>query len=171
MNLPVTDGQQEAFAASSGVQHPFAALARLSNAIQAIDRFIFSKTRGYLEVMTHRRLAYLRNTLAVSYDLWQGDAHSRVSRSRSDIYIFCMTDREKLAFQRRMVPALSFAAEGLRALEIEALSPVVDLVGNAALDAQNYVTENKAQIRAGTETADDQVWREFPPLTLPEIKA
>jgi hypothetical protein len=151
-------------------QHPFAALTRLANAIQAIDRFIFSRTRGILEVTLHRRLVYMRNTLIVAYDLWQGDVHSRVGRSRGDIYIFCMTDREKLAFERRMVPALSFAAEELRALNIKALDLVVDLVDTAAADAEDYAANNKTQIRAGMEADDDQSWRTFQPLSLPEIK-
>lgn len=151
-------------------QHPFAALARLANAIQAIDRFIFSRTRGIIEVMAHRRLTYLRNTLIVSYDLWQGDVHSRVGRSRGDIYVFCMTDREKTAFERRMVPALQFAAEEMRSLGIKALIPVIDLIDQAAHDAGGYAENNKAQIRAGLETDDDQIWREFRPLILPEIK-
>lgn len=160
--------QEEGSIAIPGGQHPFAALARLANAIQAIDRFVLSKTRGMLDVVTHRRLAYLRNTLIVSYDLWQSDVHSRVGQSRGDIYVFCMTDREKLAFQRRMIPALRFAAEELRSLDIKALEPVIDLADNAATDAQEYVDNNKAQIRAGIEADDDQVWREFQPLLLPK---
>jgi hypothetical protein len=151
-------------------QHPFAALTRLANAIQAIDRFIFSPTRGFLDVVVHRRLVYLRNTLIVSYDLWQSDVHSRVGRSRGDIYVFCMTDREKLAFQRRMIPALQYAAEEMRSLAIRHLEHVIDLVDQATTDAEGYFTDNKAQIHAGIEADDDQVWRSFRPLTLPEIK-
>ncbi len=48
-------------ALAAAALNPFAALARLANAVEAIDRFLTSPTRGFLENPVHRRLAYLRN--------------------------------------------------------------------------------------------------------------
>ena len=155
---------------SVGGHNPFAALTRLNNAIMAIDRFLVSPTRGIINVLTHRRLAYLRNTLAVSYDLWQSDVHARVNRSRQGFYIFCMTDREKQAFQRRMIPCFKFSAEEMCSLAIEQLAHITDLIESCANDAKDYVNHNKDVIRVGLNADDDQIWRVFKPLRLPEIK-
>lgn len=150
--------------------NPFAALTRLNNAILAIDRFLVSPTRGIIEVPVHRRLSYLRNTLAVSYELWQSDIHARVNRSRQGFYVFCMTDREKQAFQRRMIPSFQFAAEEMQSLAIEQLGHVTNLIESCAQDALDYVNNNKSVIRKGMNAEDDQTWRIFKPLRLPEIK-
>lgn len=136
----------------------------LSNVISTIDFNLTRPNRQMRDPAIRHRLVYLRNTLMVSLDLWQDDLEQRVNRSRSRFYVFCMTESEKAAFTRRMVPALNFAAEELRNINAEHLSHLVATLDRAAADAATYAEQNKACLR---RAIDDQ--NEYPVLTHPVL--
>lgn len=110
------------------------------------------------------RMIYLRNTLIVSLDLWQNDLDQRVNRSRAKFYVFCMTESEKAAFTRRMVPALQFAAEELRNINAASLSHLVVTLERASVDAALYAAQNKACLK---RAIDDQ--NEYPLMSHPVL--
>jgi hypothetical protein len=157
---------------SESVINPFAGLSQLANIINGLDTFLgLAKERGTdLPIMTLRRLTYMRNTLVVSFELWKDEVQNRVSRSEQKFYVFCMTEGEKIGFQRRMVPSLAFAAEELAALDIKALAHFAGSIAKCGDLANTYANNNKASIRAGIEDNGRFPNYEFQPLRLPEIK-
>jgi hypothetical protein len=131
---------------AEGGLDPFQALTRLSHAITAIDHLLAERA-GERDIQKQkRRIIYARNTLVVALQLWQSDLIDRFVQSRGGFYVYCMLDAEKLAFLRRMRPALSFTAEELRALNLAALDHVIPLVDQAAEDAAHYATENRQSL-------------------------
>lgn len=132
--------------------HPIAALGHMATIIHTLDGFIERPPReSRPETMKRlmRRMIYVRNTLAVSFDLWQNDTHRRLLKSKSGFYIFSMTSEESTGFFRRMGPGLRFAAEDLRNLAMEfddfsQMSYLASGVEKLAEDAKVYANENKA---------------------------
>lgn len=148
--------------------NPFASLGQLASVISGIDRQVQRKEGHGLDYETHRRLAFLRNTLMVTFQLWQDDVHARVGRSTKDFYVFSMTDGERTAFLRRVAPGLRFAAEEMRALAIKPLAHLVDLLDHVGEEIDSYANDNKTSIRAGIDSARNYPWIDFHPLHLPQ---
>lgn len=147
--------------------NPFVSLGQLASVISGIDRLIFRKEGHGLDPATHHRLAYLRNTLMVTFELWQDDLHARVNRSKKDFYIYSMTDHERLSFLRRVQPGLSFAGEEMRAMAIMTLSHLTDLIAHVGDEVDYYANDNKAAIRAGVDCQEEYPYQQFHPLHLP----
>lgn len=150
--------------------NPFGSLSQLANVINAIDKFLSDPGQVKPDPLLYRRLAYLRNTLIVAYDLWQNDIHSRVGRSMEKFYVFCMTDHERVGFLRRMTPALMFAAEEMQILAITNLGHLAGLIQDCAEQSADYANNNKACVKLGIKNQDNQPWRNYDPLRLPKIE-
>jgi hypothetical protein len=161
---------QNALAGETAGTNPFTSLSQLSNVLTGIDSFLFKPGQN-LEFEIHCRLVYMRNTLIVAYDLWQNDINRRVSRSLEKFFVFCMTEGERSAFERRLVPGLTFAAEELRSLNIAALNHLPSVIDHCAGEAGHYANNNKACVRAGVENAGEMKWRNYTPLHRPHDPA
>jgi hypothetical protein len=144
--------------------NPRRSVYHLSNVIGTIDFNLNRPSPQMRDPAIRHRVIYLRNTLIVSLDLWQNDLEQRVNRSRARFYVFCMTEGEKFAFTRRMVPALQFAAEELRNINAASLSHLVATLERTAADAAIYAAQNKACLKLAI---DDQ--NEYPTMTHPAI--
>lgn len=152
--------KQDLEPAKSGLD-PFQALVRLSHVITAIDHLLEPKTGSREVLPLQHRLVYARNTLVVALQLWQSDLLTRLGQSRGSFYVYCMLDSERLAFLRRMHPALEFTAGEMRALHLAALDHVIPLVDQAAEDAVFYAIENRRCIIMAKEA--------FAPGSFPDL--
>ncbi len=137
--------EQEHKIAPAGGLNPFQALTRLSHAITAIDYLLDQKPGSPRLPQLKRRIVYARNTLVVALQLWQGDVLERLAQSGGSFYVYCMIDAERLAFLRRMRPALEFTAEEIRSIDkdLGAFDHVIPLVEQAMEDVILYATENR----------------------------
>lgn len=125
--------------------NPLRALVHLSNAITTMDH-VLRNAEAIPDMSLKRRVVYARNTLREALYLWQDDALERLARSRGGFYVYSMTDSEKLAFIRRMRPALSFTAEEMRNINHPAINHLVPLVEELAEGAATYATENRQSL-------------------------
>ena len=137
--------------------NPIIALTQLGNVLGAMDRFIQQPHPDPDRMKLNRRLAYARNSLCVGFELWQNDLERRLLKSRSDFYIFSMTDEEATAFRRRVVPGMNFTAEDLKKIleEFPAFAPQAHLaamVEKIAEDARIYAENNKNCLETALES-------------------
>ncbi len=138
--------------APAGV-HPLQAVQRLSNVIHTIDYVLARPDAQMQDAETRRQTIFLRNTLIVSFDLWQDDIHRRLNKSRENFYVYCMTDGERLAFRRRIGPGLDYAVEVLRNINSPALAALIPVLEQNSRDALIYADHSKASLRLAL--ADD----------------
>ncbi|MBI2234854.1 MAG: hypothetical protein HYU57_07740 [Micavibrio aeruginosavorus] len=138
--------------------NPFQALRHLGNVVQSLDYVLDDPGQKETLQPVRRRLVYARNTLCLALNLWQDDVQRRLNRSRGSFYVYCMTDAERLAFLRRIRPALEFTAEELRAIGIMSINHLVPLLEQAAAEAVIYAAENRNALHcARTELAPGQI--------------
>jgi len=161
---------QNALAGKSAGTNPFASLSQLANILTGIDGFLFKPGQS-IEYEIHCRLVYLRNTLIVAYELWQSDVHTRVGRSMNKFFVLCMTEGDRSAFERRIVPGLIFTAEELRNLNIPGLNHLPSVIDHCAEEAGHYANNNKACVTVGVENANEMKWRNYTPFHPPHDPA
>jgi hypothetical protein len=150
--------------------NPITALMQLGTAIGAIDSFIASlqlegSGHGHYfrrdkadsqTILKARDVIYCRNSLGISYDLWQSDVRRRLLRSQGNFYIFSMTAEETLGFTRRVVPGLTFSADHLNTLsqdwdKAEPLRNLCRIVEKTAENARLYALENKSALKVALD--------------------
>lgn len=150
--------------------NPVNAINALVNIMRSMDSLIQVLHRDTDKADLIQALTYARNSLFISADLWKDDLTRRLGKSRGDVYIFSMTEDEKVAFCRRVAPGMRFAAEELRRLiQTEArLAPsrhVPEIIESLAITAEHYAASNKESLRVlltSPETQDTI----FKPLPL-----
>lgn len=138
--------------------NPFQALRHLGNVVQSLDHALGDPSQKETLQPVRRRLVYARNTLCLALNLWQDDVQRRLNRSRGSFYVYCMTEAERLSFQRRIRPALEFTAEELRSVNIMSINHLIPLLTQAAAEAVTYAAENRNALHcARTELAPGQI--------------
>lgn len=147
--------------------NPLHAILRLSNIIQTLDYMLARPDSALAVPDTRRRTVFVRNTLVVGLDLWQDDAHRRISKSRETFYVYCMTAGEQTAFLRRMAPGLHFAAEELRNIKHAALTTLAASLDQVAGEATLYGRENKACLQQALRGEINLVPHTHPGMALP----
>lgn len=115
----------------------------LQTMIAGLDSYLDKDTPFTEDESAKTRLFYARNTLAVNARFWQEDICSRLEKSDPDLYIFCMTQREKDFLQNRLIEGFRFARSGILDLKLPRTTHYPAMIDNLVEAILTYTHQNK----------------------------
>ncbi|AGH97088.1 hypothetical protein A11S_252 [Micavibrio aeruginosavorus EPB] len=129
------------------VYNPLDSLTHLGNAVRTLDSVLDSRGQKDIVDPVRRDLVFVRNTLAVCFDIWQDDVMRRLTRSRDNIYVYSLTLDQAEDMIRRLIPGFGKAAADLRRMDIPSLLHIPSVIDNVADEARAYATNSRAGLK------------------------